>query len=405
MKEEFKHDSKSNIGNKTDTLDEKNTVTIIQLDDISIVQEYTEAYYVTKGLSERCTVRLITPFDLGLDTAVHHKIPGDTLVQKPLIGNVLLLSYLLYYSLRYEPDVFYTHHRGNPSAAIVSSLTGIPWIVDHQFHPTDQTMEFLRIEGNESAPTSLLFTVIDTIYTSVFRQSAAVVTVSEELAQSLQVSYGIESDSITVVPLAVDTTVFKPTTVSRESMTTTDIVYIGSVTMYRGLDTCIRALARDPHDETVLHIVGGGPETDQRRLKRLAADLDISDRVIFYGYVDHDQIPAVLNRMDIAVSPLPSHDSFEVSSPTKIYEYLAVGIPIVCTNITPHRRILTDGETGFFFDPNDQESLWRCIENISSFDGKELEELQERSREIAEENDWSTRLSIISSLVEDVING
>jgi len=76
-----------------------------------------------------------------------------------------------------------------------------------------------------------------------------------------------------------------------------------------------------------LLIVGGG--SDQENLKRLAAELGFMGDIIFTGYVSQLDVPDFIAAGDIAVSPVPLTYSFELSSPIKQLEYMAMAKPLV----------------------------------------------------------------------------
>ena len=102
--------------------------------------------------------------------------------------------------------------------------------------------------------------------------------------------------------------------------------------------------------------------------KRLEAEV-ASGRVIFTGAVGHDRVPGLLDACDILVAPhVPLADGSEFfGSPTKIFEYMAMGKGIVASRLGQIGDVLVDGETALLVEPGDvgelQEAIVRLVEN------------------------------------------
>jgi glycosyltransferase involved in cell wall biosynthesis len=129
------------------------------------------------------------------------------------------------------------------------------------------------------------------------------------------------------------------------------------------------------------HLVGDGPEDyiDELRLKTNKAGVE--EAVCWHGYLVHQTIPTILDSMDVTISPLPAHKSFEIFSPVKLYEFLAMGLPIFCTDLRAHRDAVIAEQTGFFFDPGSSPSLVDVINRISELESEEWLDIQHHAIE------------------------
>ena len=90
-----------------------------------------------------------------------------------------------------------------------------------------------------------------------------------------------------------------------------------------------------------LVIVGDGP--DAARLRRLVAAKGLSEKVDFRGLVPYEQVPEHLAQADCCICPLPPRPEWDVSSPLKMFEYMAAGKPMILTPIPAHRDVV-DGQ-------------------------------------------------------------
>jgi glycosyltransferase involved in cell wall biosynthesis len=134
------------------------------------------------------------------------------------------------------------------------------------------------------------------------------------------------------------------------------LVCHGTLVQRYGYDTLIEALPLIPDAE--LAIIGDG---DQREsLERLAAELGVGDRVEFIGFVPLNQIAGRLAEADLGVVPNRSDVFTDLVVPTKLMEYVALGIPAVVSR-TPAVEAYFDSRSVAFFEPGDPEHLARTV--------------------------------------------
>jgi glycosyltransferase involved in cell wall biosynthesis len=122
------------------------------------------------------------------------------------------------------------------------------------------------------------------------------------------------------------------------------LIYHGVLSPNRGLQNVVHALdiLRDEYSDLVFLLVGDGPGKEE--LEDLARNLKLKDRVRFTGSVPYVNVPAYVRSADLAILPFPNIEWWAVSSPLKLMEYLAAGIPIVATDIEANRWVIN--ETG-----------------------------------------------------------
>ena len=116
------------------------------------------------------------------------------------------------------------------------------------------------------------------------------------------------------------------------------IIYVGTMEKERYLDVLIRAFSkvREKKENVKLLMVGDG--RDKTNLEKLANDLRIRDDAIFTGQVYFDVVPNFIAAADIGVSPVPPLDFYKLSSPIKMFEYMAMGKPVVANEEIPEQE-------------------------------------------------------------------
>ncbi|MBI4068146.1 glycosyltransferase family 4 protein, partial [Candidatus Kaiserbacteria bacterium] len=116
-----------------------------------------------------------------------------------------------------------------------------------------------------------------------------------------------------------------------------------------------------------------------------------SDRVHVIGYQPRAKMASITMSADILVLPNSAKPkiSSHYTSPLKLFQYMAAGVPIVASDLPSIREILTD-ETAFWFPPDDEHALARQIEYVLSRPD-EAREKAARARENVKKYTWDAR--------------
>ena len=120
----------------------------------------------------------------------------------------------------------------------------------------------------------------------------------------------------------------------------TVLVYHGSIAIGRNLEVLPGVLAHlRTHDQRKykLLIFGDGPQWDAIRSE--AARLGVADMLVTPPTVPLERVPQLLSAADAGIIPLPRHPWWEHQAPMKLYEYLAMRLPMVAVNLEAHHGI------------------------------------------------------------------
>jgi glycosyltransferase involved in cell wall biosynthesis len=122
----------------------------------------------------------------------------------------------------------------------------------------------------------------------------------------------------------------------------------------------ITALAHIPDSELI--IVGGGDaaelgdDPDARRLRRLAVEAGVADRVQFRGRVKHEDVPPLLRSADVFVTA-PWYEPFGITP----LEAMACGVPVVATAVGGLIDTVVHGVTGLHVPPRRPDRIADAI--------------------------------------------
>ena len=233
----------------------------------------------------------------------------------------------------------------------------------------------------------------------VYENADAVVTITRALAETVQQTFGRRA-LVRVVPDAA--TAPEPVKTRHTVERSDSIYYIGQLYPWKGVDTLVRAM---PHLACRrLVIVGGLPyESDRTRLESVSRELGVADRVTFTGFVPPTQVREHLARAAVAVLPLPDNPMARLfTSPLKLFEYMAAGVPIVASDLPSIREVLRDGENALLVAPGDPEALARGIDRLLS-DRALAARLAGEARKDVAQYTWNHRAQSLRRIFEDVL--
>lgn len=183
-----------------------------------------------------------------------------------------------------------------------------------------------------------------------------ILPVSAEIKAQIA-TLGIDPEKIVVTPNAVDTDLFRPASTPPTGF---KIGAVNSMRGYHGMETLLRAaaIAREKIPGLKLLLIGGGPLLDE--VKSLAGSLGVADIAEFTGVIDHQDVPRRLAECSVCAAPYEG-DVNQYNCPMKLFEYLAMKIPVVASRWGDIPNILADGETALLHRPADPASLAEAL--------------------------------------------
>ena len=166
-----------------------------------------------------------------------------------------------------------------------------------------------------------------------------------------------------VVPNGIDTSRFAPDPNARARIRQDlglagrfAFIAVGRIAAGKGYENILDAFAAlDPQPDSILLIVGSGPDEDEIRDRARATGL--GDRIRFLG--PRDDIPELLNAADGYVM-----GSWSEALPLVLLEASAAGLPLIATDVGGNRDVIVDGETGWLVPARDTEALRTAMHQL-----------------------------------------
>lgn len=199
-------------------------------------------------------------------------------------------------------------------------------------------------------------------------RSARVVTLSRYMREEAAARYPALADRIDVVPGGVDLTryAFVADPASARAALDLGIPFLPTafwVTTVRrhvprtGVDTLIRAVARIAADAPNLRLVVGGTGPCEAAYRTLAAEVGLSDRVFFTGFLPDEKLAALLGASDLFVLPSRVLEGFGLAT----LEAMAAGTPVLATPVGGIPEILDPFSPDLLAESWDDAALARAL--------------------------------------------
>jgi glycosyltransferase involved in cell wall biosynthesis len=338
---------------------------------------------VTKGHLDADDRLTVDGIDHHRVLPVHLPLRADAALRKDIELTARLVE-----SLR--PAVLHAHsnHLNAQVALALRERFGIPVVYEVRGFLEETWRSRSTNPHAESADAYRLARAAET---QCLRAADAVVTLSEVMREAI-IARGVDPDRVTVVPNCVDQAfvetaataasrevafagnptewvgllpakgtareavsevsnptewvgLLPPKRTAREAAITVGTV--GTLNAYEGIDVLIDAVAWLRHcgHDVHLRVVGDGPE--RTALEKRAADRVIADTTTFTGRVPHDQVAAQHQAIDVFCVPRHDLPVTRLVPPLKPVEAMALGRPVVASDLPPLRELLGPDGDGF----------------------------------------------------------
>lgn len=199
----------------------------------------------------------------------------------------------------------------------------------------------------------------------VYREAAGLFALTRALADDIASQYGT-ARSVTVLPDGVDLALADAARGvaqdNHQSRAVTRVLYLGSLHPWKGVDVAVHAL---PKTRSVELWIGGGESGRIAELRALAAQLGCADRIRFLGKIPPPERFHLIDQCDICLLPLRDTSiGARYTSPLKLFEYMAMGKPVIASDLPSVREIVRHGENGWLCRAGDADALADAISTL-----------------------------------------
>ena len=337
--------------------------------------------------------------------------PSGILTKLPALNQIAYVSPMVKTLLKViekeKPDIIHAHSPAlNGLAALkAGKKTGLPVVYEIRAFWEDAAVDHGTCKEGD-----LRYKLTRSLESYVVKQADAVTTICEGLKSDL-IARGVKDDKLTVIPNAVNIEQFDKISVKDVELAQklnienkTTLGFVGSFYGYEGLDLLVEAmpqiLANIPN--ACLLLVGGGLQENNLKIK--VNQLGLNDHVRFVGRVPHSDVGNYYSLIDLLVYPRKSMRLTNLVTPLKPLEAMALGKPVLASDVGGHRELIISGENGWLAKSDDVASLADKAVTILS-EQSCIPEVIENGRSYVEEvRNWTNSVENYMPLYMSLIN-
>lgn len=279
--------------------------------------------------------------------------------------------------------IYQRHSVFNASGVILSSILKVPIILEVNHSEVWVKKNWSRLVFEKLATRIENFAILN----------SDLIGVVSDVTKEQLIQLGADKTKIVVNPNGVNPEKFSPYICGdriKEQFKLKDffvVGFIGTFTRWHGVETLFDAAVEvlSKNDKIKFLFIGDGNLKSVLELK--TEQLKLNEKIIFTGIIPHEKAPEYLAACDVLVSPHLGFDNGErfFGSPTKLFEYMAMGKPIIASDLEQIGQIIQHEINGLKFKPGNADELAKLILELEG--NEELcDKLGKKAREDVLEN-------------------
>jgi glycosyltransferase involved in cell wall biosynthesis len=314
---------------------------------------------------EEKTLPEVVPFGdkiriIHVNAGPSEDIPKETLLQYMPAFKADMLRFMQEERVTYE----LIHANFFMSALVAMELKkelAIPFVVT--FHALGHIRR-IHQGDNDQFPKERI-----TIEENAVKEASMIIAECPQDREDLIIHYNAPKEKITVIPCGVNVEELYPVnkSVARSLLgipyDEKVLLQLGRMVPRKGVDNVIAALAKVKYKDSRVRllVVGGDVDTAKEltRLKQLARDLNISDKVYFLGQKSRQELKYYYTAADLFITT-PWYEPFGITP----LEAMACGTPVIGSKVGGIKYSVADGHSGVLVPPKDPEILARKITTL-----------------------------------------
>lgn len=327
---------------------------------------YLDFLYRIRALAKMYQVTLVSQHSLIQQELIIPQVKYRSLPHQG--GKLGWLTYLIKsarYARSLSPDVVMLLH--SALAPITMLMGKIPSCLYWNEHPTN----LMHMPPGFSPIKQALTWGLQQLVFCGAKRATLVMPIGEDHQEDL-LTRGVRADKIEMQYMGVADHFARALQQPRTD-TTLKLVYTGTISATRGRDVMLDAmhLVINNHLIMQLHLcMVGASESELVYCQQKIQTLGLQHHVEVLGRVTGDEVQQYLQNADAAICIWQPSQWNMFNPPTKLFEYLVAGLPVLASNIRTHTRYITHEKTGFIFDYNPQglaeaiQTLYRQRQNL-----------------------------------------
>lgn len=184
-----------------------------------------------------------------------------------------------------------------------------------------------------------------------------------------------------------------------------NLVYIGGVTPHRGSRTMLEVL-RVLHNrgaECNLAVIGPVEDSEMLILQEQIEALQLEDHVTFLGYLPPNEAWKAAAFSSVGLALLSPEPNYVESFPTKVFEYMCLGLAVVCSDFPLYKSLVDDTKAGVAVDPTNVHEIANAIEQYLANPSLLSEAREHGISAVIERYNWDSEFSALETLYNELL--
>lgn len=294
-------------------------------------------------------------------------------------------SFRMYRAVRHlKPEIVHFHDPELMIVAKIFGLLGISVIFDVHEDVAKGILTKPWIPKTLRVPVAHIYSMIERLFSS----SMALVMAEESYIVSYE-SHGSKKKVVVEnLPLLELTEL---AVAQNDKFSSPTVVYFGSVTVARGALRLIRVVSQLRLTRPDVKLVIIGPVSEEVSNSKYYIQAIKESWLVSYGYIPQDQALKIVTRCHVGVAVLDPEPNYVKSYPTKIFEYMALGLPVIVSNFKLYKEVLDYSHCGFAVNPLDELELQSALDDVINHPERAAESGLSGRRAVMSKYNWTTQ--------------
>lgn len=139
------------------------------------------------------------------------------------------------------------------------------------------------------------------------------------------------------------------------------LLYLGNTSKRRGLETVLKSIPEIVKSISNFKLVIVGSSSFDKELIKTVEEYNISEFVDFEGWKSEDLFPSYIKAAELGISPLISNLHHDTTHANKLFQYMSLGCPVICSDVKAQEALLKTYDVGLLFRAEDSSDLTKKL--------------------------------------------
>jgi glycosyltransferase involved in cell wall biosynthesis len=184
------------------------------------------------------------------------------------------------------------------------------------------------------------------------------------------------------------------------------LVYVGGISETRGVLELIDSIRiLKPRYENIMLTLAGPIYSNslEKKIAELRKELGLEDNVSLAGQVKHQKIYNLLSKSNIGMAILHPKPNYLESLPTKLFEYMAAGLPVIASNFPLWKEIVEGNNCGLTVDPLKPAEIAKAVEYLVEHQPEARKMGRNGRKAVSEKYNWENESQKLIELYDNLL--